>query len=184
LTELAEDDLIPDWCIVGDTSLHYIPMDFQQTMTVAFYKAYMQVIETMLQVMIQDANDKSCIPTVDAITAQLGLPNAAVQPYFDSGGEIAFAMEALVDRAYEKSPEGSEYRRKPSLQEEEVEFENETEDLPRCVHDLDFTLVRTKLGLPSEGKGPHWFFLTDDEDSDEGDNEEDVYVGQQSESAA
>lgn len=196
LTELQPDELIPDWVIASDTSLHYIPMNFQQKMTMSFYKAYVHVIETILLVFYHDqadedtssgtdTTDTQCIPTVDAITHQLGPENADTQAFFDAGGEITFALEALVDRAYEKSPEGPEYARKADLREEEEEFENETQELPRCVHDLDFGLVRVRLGLPERGKGPHWFFLTDDEDSEgEGDEEEEgeaVYVGKEAE---
>lgn len=183
LVDLAPHDLVPDWCIVGDSAMHYIPLDFQEKMTVSFYKAYILVIEAMHQVLMREAADASCIPTADAITAQLESSDADATAYFDAGGKMTFVLEALVDRAYEKSPEGPEHRRKPDLQEEEREFELQTEELPRCVHDLDFTLVRTKLGLPAQGTGPHWFFLTDDEDSDTSsseDEEEAVYVGLQS----
>ncbi|KAI0687092.1 hypothetical protein BC835DRAFT_1377736 [Cytidiella melzeri] len=147
-------------------------------MTLAFYQAYTHVLEAMLQVILKESGDDApCIPTADAIAAQLGSSNAFAQPFFDAGGEITFALEALVDRAYEKSPEGPEYDRKPELREEESEFEIETQELPRCSHDLDFTLVRTKLGLPPQGKGPHWFFLTDDEDSEGEEENDDLYVG-------
>lgn len=150
-------------------------------MTLAFYQAYTHVVEAMLQALLNEADDASCIPTVDAISAHLGSSNADAKPFFDAGGEIVFALEALVDRAYEKSPEGPEYGRKLALREEELEFENEIQDLPECAHDLNFTLVRTKLGLPPQGRGPHWFFLTDSEDGESSEDEESdeaVYTGQ------
>ncbi|KAI0090613.1 hypothetical protein BDY19DRAFT_992048 [Irpex rosettiformis] len=186
LTDLGPNELIPDWCIFGDTSLHYIPTEFQQKMTLSFYKAYMRVIEAIHLILLQDTADASCIPTHSAIESQLGLANAETQPFFDAGGEIMFALEALVDRAYEKSPEGPEYGRKAELREEEEEFENETMELPRCRNDLDFKLVRTRLGLPPQGKGPCWFFLTDDEDSEEEEEGEyeAVNPGNQAESAS
>lgn len=181
LSELEPRDLIPDWCIAADSSLHYVPMELQEKMTIAFYRGYISVVGAILEVLVQEANDSSCVPTTSAINARLEPYPAYVHSFFDAGGQITYAVEALVNRAYEKSPEGSEYRRKPALQEEEAEFEKDTQELPRCVHDLDFTLLRTRLGLELEGHGPHWFFLTDDEDSDEAEEDEEaVYVGQQS----
>ena len=59
--------------------------------------------------------------------------------------------------------------------------------LPRCEkNDLNFGLVREKLGISREKLGPYWYFLTDSEgedgedDDDDGDEEEAVYEGAQS----
>ena len=144
-------------------------------MTLSFYKAYTIVIEAVLLILIQDTTTASCIPTVSTVQTHLGLPpNVELESkaFFDAGGEIAFALEALVDRAYEKSPEGGEYRRKAALRREEEDFESEVVELPRCRYDLDFGLVRMRLGLSAQGKGPCWFFLTDDEDSEDDDDDE------------
>lgn len=165
-------------------------------MTLAFYRGYSLVVEALLQILLRDVDDNSCIPTIDAIKARLDLSktqnqdantpdptcemdSADIQTYFDTGGQIDFALEALVDRAYERSPEGPEYGRKPMFQEEERDFEKEIQELPHCVHDLDFTLVRVRLGLSPQSNGPHWFFLTDDEDSEGDEEDEVIYEGQQ-----
>ena len=94
-----------------------------------------------------------------------------VERFFAAGGKPEFALEALTDRAMEKSPEGTEYRRRRMWQEDEALFQDEVSALPACDNDLDFELVRFKLGLQPTGIGPHWFFLTDS--SDEGEDEDD-----------
>jgi hypothetical protein len=188
LTELPEDEVIPDWVIAADDVLHYIPMELHIKMSPSFYRGYVLVFDAMVQVLLRDTTDSSCIPTPAAITARLeelcreaevAAPDAKslssislndvkdVERFFTAGGKVEFVLESLTDRAMEKSPVGSEYRRRRIFQEEEEEFERGVAELPTCKNDLDFELVRFKLGLQPTGIGPHWFFLTDSEDEDE-----------------
>lgn len=203
LASHPNDEVIPEWIITADDSLHYIPMELHTKMSPPFYRGYVVVIEAMYQILVLDPLDATCIPTPAAITARIQeacrkaqeepsseLPMTlslqeveGINTFFAAGGKVEFALEALTDRAMEKSPEGSEYRRKKDLQEDEEEFEREVRDLPMCMNDLNFALVRTKLGLEAQGIGPYWFFLTDSESDDDDDVEEDsedgvVYVVQ------
>lgn len=193
LSGLPADEVLPDWIIAADTALHYIPMELHTKMSPAFYRGYVLVIEAIYQILLQESSDAACIPTPAAITARIQgakeepkeSPTALsaediedINKFFAAGGKVEFALEALTDRAIEKSPEGSEYRRKVALQEEEEEFEKEMNDIPMCMNDLNFAFVRTKLGLRAHGIGPHWFFLTDseeDDDFEEDEGEEVVY---------
>jgi len=137
-------------------------------------------------------------PTVDSVTSHLAEIQAAaahdpsasddtkteaamISEYLDAGGKAEYALEAIVDNAWEKSPEGTEYTRFPHIREQEEENEKDREWMPKCANDLNFKLVRTKLGLAPERRGPYWFFLTDLEDGDEDDEDEDgnerLYTG-------
>lgn len=191
LSGLPADEVLPDWVIAADTALHYIPMELHTKMSPAFYRGYVLVIEAMHQILLREPSHAACIPTPAAITARIqeakeepkDSPTALspedvedINRFFAAGGKVEFALEALTDRAMEKSPVGSEYRRKTVLQEEEEEFEREVNDIPRCVNDLNFGYVRTKLGLPAHGVGPHWFFLTDSEEEDDFEEEDDEVV--------
>lgn len=197
LEGLPEDEVIPDWVIASDTTLHYIPMELHTKMSPSFYRGHVMVVEAMYQILLRDSSDAACIPTPTAITARIqeACREAREEPqksertlsleevedintFFAAGGKAEFALEALTDRAMEKSPEGSEYRRKAEMQQEEEEFEREVRDIPMCLNDLNFAFVRTKLGLPAQSIGPHWFFLTDSEEEDdleENEGEEAVY---------
>lgn len=202
LSGVPEDEVLPDWVIAADPTLHYIPMELHTKMSPGFYRGYLVVVDAMTQI-LQQPPGAACVPAPPAVTARVremcreaqmeagARPAAAmsveevddVETFFGVGGKVEFALEALTDRAKEKSPEGSEYRRKKALEQEEEEFEKEVRDLPMCSNDLDFELVRTRLGLPAKSIGPHWFFLTDSEEEDdyeedEGD-EEVVYTGVQ-----
>lgn len=190
LLEVAEDEVIPDWYIATNDALHYLPMELHLKMTPGFYRGYLLAIEAATRILRREQFDRTSIPTPAAIQARLDpiaayVPDSAqarlsgeaqeadaLRAFFGAGGKLEFALEALTDRAMEKSPEGAEFRRRVAWQEEEEEFEEDNHLLPQCAHDLDFELVRTHLGLPAKSIGPHWFFLTDDSESDEG-NEED-----------
>ncbi|THH28899.1 hypothetical protein EUX98_g5284 [Antrodiella citrinella] len=101
---------------------------------------------------------------------------AVLKTYIDAGGKVEYALDAITDCAYEKSPVGGQYRRHLHIREEDADFAKEVGNLPECANDLAFKLVRAKLGLPEEGMGPHWIFLSDDEDEDEVD-EDTLYEG-------
>lgn len=141
-------------------------------------------------------DDRPRYPTVDIVNQTLAsIQKAAQDPsanedlqtdaaiiaeYLDAGGKASYALEAIVDVSWENSPEGTKFLRTPTLQRDEAEFDKACEGLPRCANDLDFRLVRTKLGLEPERYGPHWFFLTDLEDDEDGEGEDEgevMYTG-------
>ena len=153
---------------------------------------------------VEPHTQSSSVPTVSAVSALIKLlqnqavglseslgsakPKAfcddgdAIRSFLDAGGKVEYALEAIIDRAQEKSPVGSEYQRDASVREEEADFENEIRELPQCVHDLDFDLVREKLGLPKR-TGPSWYFISDEESADDDEEpagDEVVYEGTQS----
>lgn len=182
-------------------------MDLHPKMTPAFYHGYILLLEAILHIILKDpeseSDNPSVIPTISVVSKRLiDIQDAAanlkqgednetqsatateaqcIQAYLSSGGKVDFGLDALTDSAFEKSPDGSLYRRQQYLQEEEAEFEKVVADLPRCENDLDFGLVREKLGISRERLGPYWFFLTDsegeDDEEDTGDGEETVYEG-------
>ena len=93
----------------------------------------------------------------------------AIRFFLDAGGKVEHALEALIDQTQEKSPIGSLYKRKAFVRDEEDDFQDDVRELPECAHDLEFDLVREKVGL-KEKEGPYWYFLSDDEDADDDEN--------------
>lgn len=177
--------------IGADTSLHYVPTALHDKMTPHFYHGYICVIQSILRILLTDPTSNSLpLPTLDAVTSYLAnvdeeaknggnsnykaaIQSELIHAHLDQGGKIEYALDAITHLAYEKSPIGSLYSRNNDTQEENAALEKEADDaeLPTCENDLNFELVRTKLGLPVSWEGPHWFFLTDLSDSDEEDEE-------------
>ncbi|KAH8096774.1 hypothetical protein BXZ70DRAFT_908345 [Cristinia sonorae] len=103
---------------------------------------------------------------------------AVLQAYLTAGGKVTYALDAITDSAYEKSPIGGQYRRHLHVREEEADFAKELgDDVPECENDLAFKLVRRMLGLDESEAGPHWIFLSDDEGEEDGEEAEAVYEG-------
>lgn len=194
---VPDTELLPEWCIASDVSLQYIPTDLRAQMTPRFWRGNMVVTEAVLRFFVckmpPPLVDPNATPVLtlaalkeylegEQVKTEIFNPPLSVtfQNYLSSGGRLTFALEALLDRAETASSIGAEYRRKPSVRAEEEALAQELAALPACVHDLDFELVRRKMGLPAESLGPCWIFLSDSEgedDSDEDDDEEFVYTG-------
>ncbi len=187
--------------------MHYIPMDLHPKMTPAFHHGYILVLEAIFHIILKDPTESdttSVIPTISTVTQRLqetqeaashpdqssdeetktntAIESQCIQIYLDSGGKVDYALDALTDLAFEKSPAGTLYHQEELLRQEDAEFEKEVAALPRCENDSDFGLVREKLGISRDRIGPHWYFLTDSEGEDgeedeDWDGEEAVYEG-------
>lgn len=201
--DVAENGFLPDSFVHADDALHYIPMDLHENMTPFFYHGYVSVIQSILKIFLRDPTgppELSPIPSIDVILKHFaeideeakkgedGAPMAVIQSdylhaYLDEGGKVQYALEAIIELARETSPRGRRYIDNEEVQEQNAEFEKaaDSENLPKCQNDLNFEIVRTKLGLPAQSAGPQWFFLTDfDSDSDDSEDEESeeaVYEG-------
>lgn len=155
--------------------------------TIEAVQEYLADIEKAATEEKQDANAENEVSEEDKQAEAIKKEKAVIQnelihAYLDAGGKIEYALDAITDNAFEKSPEGSLYRRDKAIQEEEAEVEKENASLPRCENDLAFELVRSKLGLSTEKRGPYWFFLTDmssdsEDDEEEGEENKAVYEG-------
>ena len=174
-------------------------MDLHEEMTPFFYHGYVSVIQSILKIFLRDPTSPSGlspIPSVDAVLkyfaeideeAKKGdteAPMAVIQSdylhaYLDQGGKVQYALEAIIELARESSPKGRRYIDNEEVKKQNAELDKaaDEENLPKCENDLNFGIVRTKLGLPVQSAGPQWFFLADfDSDSDDSnDSEEEEY---------
>ncbi|KAI9069782.1 hypothetical protein FKP32DRAFT_1616755 [Trametes sanguinea] len=73
--------------------------------------------------------------------------------YLDNGGAAEYALDCIVDRAREElSPLGKLYDADQRYIDAVLDGEDGGER-PECPNDLDFALVRVRLGLPLETRG-------------------------------
>lgn len=205
---LTPEGLLTEQYVTSDTSLHYIPTSLYEHMTPAFLHGYIVVIQTALQILLEDfSKGEGCVPTLDAASKRVADIRAGkvksfsssndkdseekedsedatkaaditvLTTYLNAGGQVAYALDAITDSAFEKSPAGGQYHRHKHVREEEADFAREVGNLPECENDLAFKLVRAKLGLMEEAAGPHWIFLSDDEGESEDVEEDALYEG-------
>ena len=192
-----------------ETPLRYIPKDLRPMMTPEFYHGYILVLEVISN-FIKRASQKeseeisAVMPTVPDIMKVLdkflkppvkfkedgkggkktkkkpSRLSRYVQAYFSSGGKVEFGLDAMIDYAFEKSPDGTLYQSDKAFQEAEAEWGERLTRLgyPWCENDMDFGLVREKLGLPREKLGPYWTQWVFDVDPEDDDSEEDDASGE------
>ncbi|KAF9245245.1 hypothetical protein BU15DRAFT_41028 [Melanogaster broomeanus] len=176
-----------------EMSLDYIPRHLFPNLYKTFFKGYVTVFQAVSAVLGRsgpqrgNANNylSTCIPTPMAV-----LTTQAVNFYLQKGGRVEYALDAITHRSKDMSPLGDgEF---DSIWDE-VSADPEDDEggvgqlwrsLPRCDNDLEFDLVRRKLGLnPDATWGPYYleeeqimggfghFGHFGDEDEDEDDDE-------------
>ncbi|KAF7297896.1 Ankyrin repeat family protein [Mycena chlorophos] len=126
-----------------DVQASYIPRRFQPDFYLSFYKGYCDIFTAAYEFM--------------HATKEV-LSESAIQPYlshdsmfyFNKGGRIAFAFDAMTDCARDQSALGD------GMHEETFADSEDWTSLLTCVNDLQFQLVRVMLGLnPREQWGPY-----------------------------
>ncbi|KAF8066500.1 ankyrin repeat family protein [Lyophyllum atratum] len=141
----------------------YIPSHLHQYVFKTFYVGYQSVFDTILTVLA-----KTDLPLSKDVISQRILGAEGVTFFFNKGGKIEYALDAVTDSAREQSPLGD------STFEETFEDHEEYAPLPTCDNDLEFDLVRRMIGLdPKLRWGPyydeekvHWGDDSEDEDDD------------------
>ncbi|KAH9923754.1 uncharacterized protein BXZ73DRAFT_50835 [Epithele typhae] len=146
----------------------------------AIYRGYVAVFKTIFD-LIRDEDGKHAagFPTVADVDADIAAParpaSAPIDPvhlaaYREAGGSALPALDCIVDRALEElSPLGREY----SVESEYIDQVLGGADVgAECANDLNFALVREKLGLPRETAGPQFWKGMDARDP-ESDDEKD-----------
>ena len=142
----------------------------------AVYRGYIAVFKVIKDLIIEERKD---FPTVSTVSAKLSearsegaeVASKHIAAYLDNGGKADYALDCIVDRAREElSPLGREY----DAEREYIDAVLEGTDgrrRPECANDLDFALVRARLGLPADTLG---VVPEDEEDSrdPESDDEE------------
>lgn len=198
MDEILENGVLSEAYIVEEDCLRYIPKDLHPMMTPTFYQGYIVVMDVIRLItaiapaLAVFAENPFVIPTtsavmrfIDRFQEHANCPNhdekkknelvhdyQCAQAYFSSGRKVEFGLDALTDLTFEISPGGPAYHQHPLYQEEEAGLQKIIAKYPRCENDMDFGLVREKLGLPREKLGPYWFSPANSGEDDDNDEEQ------------
>ncbi|KAI0365145.1 hypothetical protein BV20DRAFT_973582 [Pilatotrama ljubarskyi] len=165
-----------------DIAFYYLPPELREKISSsdnadapsgdAIYRGYVAVFKVVKHLATADADsDKPRgFPTVPDVSkrltelvsskdaaaeAQILSPKARehLAAFLDKGGSAEYALDCIVDRAREElSPLGSLYDAEKQYIDAILDG-IDGEERPECPNDLDFALVRVKLGLPLETRG-------------------------------
>jgi hypothetical protein len=172
-----------------DLALDFIPPEMWSLVYKTFYLGYHEVFKAISRVVHRQSSPTQIpIPTAPVILAELidGTRNGS-SSYFDAqavnfflgkGGKVDWALDCVVHSMEEQEADGSF-----SEMWDDPEYgSDEWKTLPHCANDLEFDLVREKIGL-SKGKiwGPYYQSRMDDRlngdwDGD-GDDDDDMDEG-------
>jgi hypothetical protein len=176
--------------ITSTTSLMYIPPELHPAIFKTFYKGYSEVFKG-----ISRALARPSIPTPSVVLFESSV-NGGGMGYFDSqalhfylnkGGRVEFALDCITHAAKEQSPLG-DGSFEDLWDDEDSGSDLGWKEMPTCRNDLEFELVRARLGLdPRRMWGPYRSSFeigmfgggsdddmlgeSDDEDEDEDDDE-------------
>ena len=152
-----------------DASVHYLPAEVRAKIGPSalsedspegdtVYRGYVAVFKAVKD-LIDGEDAGSHFPSVSTLSARLSELRESsedessqyIAAYLDNGGKAEYALDCIVDRAREElSPLGRKYNAEQQYIDEVLESE---QSHAPCANDLDFALVRAKLGLPVETLG-------------------------------
>ncbi|CAL1705669.1 unnamed protein product [Somion occarium] len=126
--------------------MYHIPQSLRRTMTNATFDAY-RLLVASVNILLS----RNTIPTPEAmITHSQG---DAARHFTECGGNVESALNLVIDTAKDQSVLGdSEWD--DSIADSDDDVIKEWNELPKCANDLDFGLVRARLGLSSVSTGP------------------------------
>lgn len=146
------------------SALDYIPeplrCEIYKTFYIGFYTIFLAICNVFKTLRI---------PTPQAVVAEaLALDDRAVQFYMAKGGKVEYVLDATVDIAREQSSLGDGTFEETFAHDESDEEggggEARYTELGKCLNDLEFGIVRRKIGLvPGIRWGPY-----EDREEDEG----------------
>ncbi|KAG6864944.1 hypothetical protein C0991_006173 [Blastosporella zonata] len=126
-----------------------------------FYVGYQSIFDAIYNFL-----DRTDQPLSLPVIAARTLGARGVSFFFNKGGKIEYAFDAITHASMEQSPVGDD-----SFAETWDEHDSFTA-LPTCANDLEFSLVRQRLGLDPRGRwGPYREY--DDDAMDEDDEDDD-----------
>ena len=122
------------------------------------YRGYVAVFKAIHDLVNDDDTEDKGFPTVSTVSDQLtklrkGSDESSehLGVYLDNDGDVEFALDCIVDCALQElSPLGRMYDAEKQYIDAVLEGE---EGYVECPNDLDFALVRSKLGLPAATLG-------------------------------
>ncbi|KAF7295976.1 Ankyrin repeat family protein [Mycena kentingensis (nom. inval.)] len=145
-----------------DNASSYIPRHLYPSYYISFYKGYRDVFNAAY--LLLETTDE--LLSANAIQRFLSRDSTF---YFNKGGCIEYAFDAITAIAKEQSVEFGD-----GTHEETFGDDEKWVALPKCVNDIEFDLVRRMLGLSSaERWGPYDYGCEEDEFGGMDDDSED-----------
>ncbi|KAG6888582.1 hypothetical protein C0995_007264 [Termitomyces sp. Mi166 len=124
----SPNDLYPD-----------VPFELHPRLTLEFWMGFTIVFE-MIGILLGGTD----LPLTEAAVLKLARRRAVVDYFLTNGGKVLHALDATMDTVWEQSA------RCDGIFEEINANDDEYNALPTCENDLNFELVRNKLGLPHD----------------------------------
>ncbi|KAK0499665.1 ankyrin repeat family protein [Armillaria luteobubalina] len=156
-----------------DVASDYLPLQLHSSLYKTFYAGYISVFGALYD-LLHNSNASFSLDKAN----QVAWNDISTNFYFQRGGKVEYALDAIIDGALDQSWLGD--------REFHVMFDTDKDymALPKCANDLEFQLVRDMLGLTADRPwGPYsrrnydpFELYVDSEDEDEGedgDNSED-----------
>ncbi|TRM60524.1 hypothetical protein BD626DRAFT_504273 [Schizophyllum amplum] len=137
------------WNVTTLPGTDYIPVYFRQNMYQSFYKGFISLSRALSRVIERDV-----IPTLQGIISEAGnsgqwYGDREVQHYVGKGGRVEYPVDYVVDAARKHMADEAML--------EELEKSEAWRALPVCVNDMQFDLVRRRMGLSASQRwGPYY----------------------------
>jgi hypothetical protein len=143
-----------------DLALDFVPPEMWSHVYKTFYLGYHAVFKAISRVVHRQPSPTQLpIPTISAVLAELveSIRNGsshyfdaqAVNFFFGKGGKVDWALDCVIHCMVEQEEDGSF----SEMWDDPDYGSDEWRALPHCANDLEFDLVREKIGL---GKGKIW----------------------------
>ncbi|TCD67051.1 hypothetical protein EIP91_000613 [Steccherinum ochraceum] len=126
----------------GVMGMAYIPLHLLPNAKGQFFDGFREVVHEIMLGCRKDSN-KDVVPSIHNVR-NWSTPNPLTQEYFGHGGLVDYALDFVLDSTKEQSPLGtSEW---DTYMEDGI-GRQEWAALPICQNDLNFELVRERIGL-------------------------------------
>lgn len=147
--------------VESGVALDYLPRRLWQRVDETFYDAFRSMLHAIATVLQRP--DTAGIPSPSAVRAELGTAGAAA--FFVRGGRVEHALDLVTHAAESQSLVGDgtwDEMVEDGVAEGDATWADWTR-LPRCENDLEFGMVRERLGL---SRDEQWGPYVGDEDED------------------
>ncbi|CCM00041.1 uncharacterized protein FIBRA_02067 [Fibroporia radiculosa] len=139
----------------------HLPPLTRMNITKRFYEQYCRVVEAVAAMFRKDAGSPDVTAVRQALTTMRG-----IDEFFLYGGRIEHALDLVTASARDQSPVGDSTWDDMVEEDDDESVWDGYKSMPKCANDLEFALVRERLGLdPDQPWGP--YFEYEDEDEDE-----------------
>jgi hypothetical protein len=151
-----------------EMALNFLPTSLHHSVTKTFFEGYCMSFSAIVHVLQRPATDLDSIPFPSTVIESMVPPHdatlrlhegyftsCAIEQFFSKGGLPDFAIDYILDFTQMQSPLGDgiwDAEMEASCEDDEsIEYPR----LPKCPNDINFRLVRERLGLSPTANGPH-----------------------------